>query len=81
MLVPYQYCMDGPGRGFPVAVYSPLCGAWLPVFAFDHKKIPQVLDLGGLLVGALIWGAGVAFVRSDVSSDNESNDKSAKTIR
>ncbi len=63
MTVPYEYCMDGPGRGFPFAVYSPACGAWVPVFAFDDSKIPQVLDLGGLVGDAVVWAAAVAFLR------------------
>jgi hypothetical protein len=64
MLVPYEYCMDGPGRGFPFAVYSPICGAWFPVFAFDHSKIPQVLDGGGFIGDVAAWGAVAYFVRS-----------------
>jgi hypothetical protein len=63
MLIPYQYCMDGPGRGFPFAVYCPSCGAWLPAFAFDESKIPLILDLGGFLGDVLVWGLAVAFVR------------------
>ena len=63
MLVPFQYCMDGPGRGFPFAVYSPLCGAWCPVFTFDENKTPQVLDVGGLLADVLVWTVAVAVVR------------------
>jgi hypothetical protein len=64
LLVDYQYCMDGPGRGFPFAVYSPLCGAWFPVFAFDRSKIPQILDGGGFIGDVLAWGAAAYFVRS-----------------
>jgi hypothetical protein len=63
MTVPYEYCMDGPGRGFPFAVYSPACGAWVPVVAFDGSKIPQVLDLGGLVGDAVVWGTAVALLR------------------
>ncbi|MFO1461032.1 MAG: hypothetical protein U1G08_16710 [Verrucomicrobiota bacterium] len=67
MLIPYQYCMDGAGRGFPFAVYCPSCGAWLPAFAFDDSKIPQILDLGGFLVDVLVWGLAAAFVRYRLS--------------
>jgi hypothetical protein len=78
MLVPYEYCMDGSGRGFPFAVYSPQCGAWLPVFAFDESKIPQVLDLGGFLGDVLVWGAAAAFVRYRCFSRREQADKRAQ---
>lgn len=67
MLIPYQYCMDGPGRGLPFAVYSPSCGAWFPVFAFNESKIPQILDLGGGLGDVLVWGLAAAFVRYRLS--------------
>ena len=60
MLVPYEYCMDGPGRGFPFAVYSPSCGAWVPVVAFDDSKVPQVLDAGGFVGDVVAWGAVAA---------------------
>jgi hypothetical protein len=66
MLVPYEYCMDGPGRGFPFAVYSPMCGAWFPVFAFDQSKIPQILDGGGFVGDVLVWGAVAYFIRSRI---------------
>ena len=66
MLVPYQYCMDGPGRGFPFAIYCPVCGGWLPVFAFDDSKIPQILDLGGFVGDVLVWGVAVAIVRDRI---------------
>lgn len=66
MLIPYQYCMDGPGRGFPFAVYSPSCGAWFPAFAFDDSKIPQILDLGGFVGDVLVWGAVAALVRTRI---------------
>lgn len=64
MLLPYQYCMDGPGRGFPFAVFCPMCGAWLPVFSFDQSKIPQILDLGAFIGDVLLWGVAAGYVRT-----------------
>lgn len=71
MLIPYQYCMDGPGRGFPFAVYCPACGAWLAAFAFDDSKIPQILDLGGFFGDALVWGFAVALARHWLSRSRD----------
>lgn len=57
MLVSYQYCTDGPGRGFPFAVYTPACGAWFPVIPLDDSKIPQVIDFGALFYDLIFWSA------------------------
>lgn len=64
MLFPYEYCMDGPGRGFPFAAYSPMFDAWLPIFAFDESKIPQTLDLGGFIGDTIILGSLFGLVRT-----------------
>jgi len=55
MLVPYDYCMDGPGRVSHSLFISPMCGAWFPVFAFDHSKIPQISTEADSLATCLAW--------------------------
>lgn len=63
LLIPYQYCMDGPGRGLPFAVYSPNCGAWWVIHVLDDSKIPQILDLGGFAADVLFWIGVVVLTR------------------
>jgi len=62
MLFSYQFCMDGPGRGFPIAAYCPSCGAWLGAIDLDHEKIPQVFDTLALITDVLIWAIVADFL-------------------
>jgi len=63
LLVVYQYCMDGPGRGLLFAVYTPVCGAWFLILKLDNSKIPQVIDCGALIANILFWSLVVGLPR------------------
>jgi hypothetical protein len=66
MLIEYEHCMDGPGRGFPFAVYTPACGSWFFILKLDDSKIPQVIDFGALIVNILFWSLLAGFVRFQI---------------
>lgn len=55
LLFPYQYCMDGPGRGLPFAAYSPSCDCWPGSIALDESKFPMVIDPLAFVADLLIW--------------------------
>ena len=60
MLVPYEYCTDGPGRGFPFAVLSPLHGPSLGAVRLQpDTNNGQGFDFVSLAGDVVVW-AGVA---------------------
>lgn len=63
MLVPYEYCMDGSGRGFPFAILSPLHGPSPGAIRLQpDTKNGQGLDFLSLAGDVIIWGAVAAGV-------------------
>lgn len=78
MLLSHEHCMDGPGRGLPFAVYSPICGAWFLILELDDSKIPQVIDFGALIVDVLFWASLVALAM--FFKNRKDNNKAKKQI-
>jgi hypothetical protein len=68
MLFPYQYCMNGPARGFPFASRVPPCEATFAAWGdTSGNSAAPVLDLPRSLGDVAIWGGMVAFVHTRVS--------------
>ncbi len=61
--LPYEYCMDGNGYGFPFAWYHPGHGEWGAVEIDRGQKISDVLDLVNLFGSMVLWSFMVGFVR------------------
>src|SRR5215471_19183727 len=56
MVVEYQFCMDGPGRGFPAAVTHPAHGKEPMEFAYSGDQIEgMVVDVGNVGVDLATW--------------------------
>src|SRR5437868_8751291 len=63
MFVPYEYCADGPGRGFPFAVLNPSHGpSFGTVQIQPDEKNGQSFNLVSLMGDLVIWGAAAAGV-------------------
>jgi hypothetical protein len=56
MLFPYEFCLNGPGRGIPFAASCPVCeGTFASIGGGDGKTARQVLDLLRLSGDILLW--------------------------
>jgi hypothetical protein len=63
MLVPYEYCIDGTGRGLPLAVLHPMHGSSAGVVRLQaDTKGGQGLDFLGLASDSAMWSALLAGV-------------------
>jgi hypothetical protein len=57
--VPYEFCMDGKGYGFPFAWYHPGHGEWGAIVLDPYDKFSDVIDFPNLAISVTVWG--VAF--------------------
>ena len=63
MLFPYDYCMDGPGRGFPCAVLRPWHGASAGAVRLQRDgELGRELALSSVAVDVLVWSIVAGFV-------------------
>ena len=75
--LPYEYCMDGNGYGFPLAWYHPGHGEWGTVEIDRGQKISDVLDLVNLFGSMVLWSFMVGFGRwlsKSISKNAERNE-------
>jgi hypothetical protein len=79
MLIPYENCMDGNARGFPLGVIAPSCG---PPFGPAIKLEPDMknghmFDFGALLGDAVLWSVifGFTYCRLVKLRDKKLSDK------
>lgn len=68
MLHAYPYCLNGPARGFPLAVTIPPCEASVVSLGdTSGKSGAPVVDLARLGVDVLVWGCLGAGVQAAFS--------------
>ena len=53
--VPWEYCMDGNGYGFPMAWLHPGHGEWGAIVLDERDKAGEVIDVPNLLGSLLLW--------------------------
>jgi hypothetical protein len=56
LLVEYEFCMDGPGRGIPAAVTHPAHGKAVMEYPYSGDEIEGIVfDGGSLGIDVLVW--------------------------
>ena len=75
LLMPYEFCMDGPGRGLPFAIVAPYHGEtewWVLPTDKTEKRFAPAFDLRSLGGDLLVWTTlatfGYLYVRSLLSA-------------
>ena len=80
LVVEYEFCVDGPGRGFPAAVAHPAHGKEAMEFAYSGDQIEgRVVDVGNVGIDLATWSLVVGLPVSLVARARRQRRKSAST--